>query len=155
MSDTETTETEQDPLQEADVGETVSDKINTKHSLWGHADIDSWVGFDRDVDNVTVEEATIVGEQGNEEIEVRLAADLTKREPPDRTIKKEVENDRPHTLWWFKTPISVTIGALVLVLATSATASGVLPFWLTIVVAWMAFSIASGAYPWSMRFGRF
>jgi len=49
--------------------------------------------------------------------------------------------------------IAVTIGALVLLLATSATAGSVFPFWLAIVVAWMAFSIVSGAYPWSMRFG--
>ena len=151
--DQDGTEVEQDPLQDAEIGETVSHEINTEHSLWGHADIDSWVGFDRDVDNVSVEDATIVGEQGDEEIKVRLSADVTKREPPDRTINKDVEIDRPHTLWWFKTPISVTIGALVFVLGTSATAASVFPFWLAIVVVWMALSIASGAYPWSMRFG--
>ena len=145
---------EQDPLGDADVGDTVRSEVETAESVWSLGGVDPWVGFDRDVEHITVEGASIESDgEGNDELRIRLSADVTKQAPPADTVDHDVEVDRPHTLWWFKTPIAVTLGTGVLAAATPTGLPSLLPVWTLIVVAWMGFSIVSGAYPWSMRLG--
>lgn len=52
-------------------------------------------------------------------------------------------------LWLFKTPIAIFV--LTSIAIVHYRDIGLLPFGLLAVTAWMAWSLASGLYPWSMR----
>jgi hypothetical protein len=67
-----------DPLEGADIGETRRVESTGEHSLWSSTAVDPFVGFDRDATNIEIESAEIVGEEGNERVEITYAADVTK-----------------------------------------------------------------------------
>jgi len=54
-------------------------------------------------------------------------------------------------LRYWKTPIGITLLAIVAVALRPSEAFGVFPLWLVCMIGWMAWSMVSGLYPWSMR----
>jgi hypothetical protein len=145
-----------DPLAGADIGETVTVEHETEFGFWSGSGADPYVGFDRDHEDLSVESAEIVGERGSERVRITYSAEVTKEpEPYADSGDSGTSIERPSTWRYFKFPAAVTTVLAVLGAAVPDAAGSLVPLWLVLMVVWMAFSIVSGAYPWSMRMGGF
>jgi len=141
-----------DPLADADIGETVRDERTVEEPVWVRSEIDAWCGWDRDVDTVTVEGAEIVGAPGDERIRVHVSAALTKEDPPTDDgdgVDPDAIERRP--LWpYFRFPAGATAIIAAIGMVFPGDVAGLLPVWLFVIVSWTVWSLVSGAYPWSM-----
>jgi len=70
----------EDPVDDMELGETAEVSHTWECSVWGKADND-YVGRDREISDLTVDDAYVVDEDGNESIELVVSADVTKVDP--------------------------------------------------------------------------
>ena len=59
--------------------------------------------------------------------------------------------ERPPTWWYWKTPAGVTAAFAGLAALSPGNVISLFPIWMLFMLAWMAWSIVSGLYPWSIR----
>lgn len=84
---------EDDPLEGVEVGDSVHYNTEYKRSVYDLA-FDDLVGWDREIHDVQVADAEIVGEDGNEELRVQVEGELTKQERPDHVPNPEEREER-------------------------------------------------------------
>jgi len=69
-----------DPLDDADVGETVEMTETQRYSWWGSAG-SQWLGEDRKTEHLEITDAYFDGEPGNEEVVLEISGEVTRRLP--------------------------------------------------------------------------
>lgn len=87
------TDNANDPLADADIGDTVHYETEQQMSVYDLA-FDDLVGWDRELDDVRVADATIVGDDGSEELRVRIEGELRKQERPEHVPTPEEREQR-------------------------------------------------------------
>lgn len=93
-----------DPLDGADVGETVQATETQRYCWWGSAG-SQWLGEDRETENLEITDAYFDGEPGNEEVILEVSGEVTRRLPraafdfPEPTEPKSTPAATPTPRW--------------------------------------------------------
>lgn len=110
---------EDDPLRNANVGETFEVSEDVEFSVWGYRPDVAYSGRDRESDVAPVD-AEVVGSEGNEEIRVTFEGEVTKTLPArwdkcdePRTRREKIQAKRRKWVGWSIQAISVTLPLMI------------------------------------------
>jgi len=81
MSDSETDFEQVDPIEDLDIGQSTVVTNVQEFPFWGTSAADPFLGFDRQVKDLEITDARIVGEPGNEEILFEVEGNVTRQLP--------------------------------------------------------------------------